>query len=675
MADEAIKILIIEDSITEAYMLSSTLKKNGFDIASSQSLEGGLEILANGQIDLTLLDLSLPDSTGIDSLVKVHAHSPAVPIIVLTGLEDEAVASQALKEGAQDYLIKGQGDTQLLLRSIRYGIERGRAQSALREIEQRFHVLVNGITDYAIFMVDSEGHIVTWNLGAERITGYSEQEAIGKPISIFYPPDEIERGLPELSLKLASEQGRVEDECWRLRKDGSLFWSNVVTTALRDEAGRLRGFSRVARDMTEYKRLERILREKEVMDQKNLLVELLQSVTVSINKAKTIEEALKTCLEQVCTRTKWDLACALNVVAGQTSGLEVKKIWFVEELSLSKLMGNAPESEIVTPAIGLAGEALDRGRPVWSNKVQEDPTLLSDKLITESGARCGFALPVFEGENVTAILEFFSYDLQEPDQPFLELMTNVSRQLEVVIERKRLEEELIRQANELARSNAELQEFAKIAAHDLQEPLRAVQGFVGLLTSRYKSKLDDDAERFFQFIEDAIQRMIKLIKGVLEHSKIGTQAKPKELVDCNAVLEEVKANLAFAIEESHAKISSEALPKVMAHRYLLVQLFQNLISNAIKYRGTSQPIIHVFVEKQGNEWIFSIQDNGIGLEQKYANQIFGMFNRLHGKTEYAGTGIGLAICKKIVEYHGGRIWVKSQPGSGSTFFFSFPASS
>ncbi len=672
LADEP-NILVVEDSPTQERLLRRSLEGSGIHVQSASSLAEALEQLAADGIDLVVLDLSLPDSSGSETVVKLHAHAPNVPIIVLTSSEEESAAAECLQHGAQDFLVKGAADTRALIRSIRYAIEREHAQQALKESEERFHLLVDGATDYAIFMLDAGGRLVTWNVGAERITGYAAEEIIGKHFSMFYTPEDVAQGVPESALKKATAEGRIEDERWRVRKDGSRFWGNTVTTALRDEAGNLRGFARVARDMTARKQAEELLREKEILNQKSTLVELLQSVTVAINKAPSIDEAVRTCLEQVCAHTVWDVACANLVVAVAPEELAVKRIWFAKDEKLAEALPSTGETEFLSAKAGLAGQAWAHGNLVWSAEVKTNPLALEGDALNTVELKSGLALPVVEDGNITAILEFWSRQTQDPDQPFLEVMLNLTKQLEAVIERRRLEEELIRQATELARSNAELQEFAKIAAHDLQEPLRAVQGFVGLLSKRYKGRLDQDADTFIKRIEAAIERMVQLIRAVLEHSKIGMQARALKETDCSEIIQEVLEILETSIEECEAKVEVGSMPPVTADRLLLVQLFQNLVSNAIKYRSANPPVIDISAERRGDDWLFSVKDNGIGIEPRHARRIFGMFSRLHGKTEYAGTGIGLAICKKIVEYHGGNIWVESEVGKGSTFFFTLPA--
>ena len=227
---------------------------------------------------------------------------------------------------------------------------------------------------------------------------------------------------------------------------------------------------------------------------------------------------------------------------------------------------------------------------------------------------------------------------------------------------------------ELKRSNMELQEFAYIASHDLQEPLRAIISFSQLLEEHYSDILDSDGKEYLSFILEGGIRLRKLVRDLLEYSRITTHQKPLKLTDFEKVLKDVKLNLKEAIEESGARITNDPLPKLRVDKSQITQLFQNLIGNAIKFVSQISPQIHVGANQNKSEWIFSVQDNGIGIEEEYYDRIFKIFQRLHTRSEFPGSGVGLAICKKIVERYGGKIWVKSEIGKGSIFYFSIPIS-
>ena len=241
--------------------------------------------------------------------------------------------------------------------------------------------------------------------------------------------------------------------------------------------------------------------------------------------------------------------------------------------------------------------------------------------------------------------------------------------------RKRAEAHLIQKLEELKRSNEELGQFAYLASHDLQEPLRMVSSYTQLLSRRYKGRLDADADEFIAFAVDGASRMQRLIQDLLTFSRVGT--KGKELSDCSSqrALEQALVNLRGAIEDSGARVTHDPLPDVHADEAQLVQLFQNLVGNAIKYQRPGVPEVHVSAVRDGGpRWLFAVRDNGLGIDPQYFERIFGMFQRLHRREEFAGTGIGLAICRKIAERHGSAIAVESEPGKGSTFSFSLAES-
>ncbi|MBI4749072.1 MAG: PAS domain S-box protein [Acidobacteria bacterium] len=235
-----------------------------------------------------------------------------------------------------------------------------------------------------------------------------------------------------------------------------------------------------------------------------------------------------------------------------------------------------------------------------------------------------------------------------------------------------LEQRVIERTAELARSNAELEQFAYIASHDLQEPLRMVASYTQLLAKRYRGKLDQDADEFINFAVDGAVRMQKLINDLLAYSRVKTRGKEFTVTNLEEVLDRVLLSLRLLIEETEAEITHDPLPTVMADALQMGQIFQNLIGNALKFHGEKPPRIHISARQEGKEWIFSFRDWGIGLEPQYAEKIFVIFQRLHNTAEYPGSGIGLAICKRIVERHWGRIWVESEFGNGSTFYFTLP---
>ena len=234
-----------------------------------------------------------------------------------------------------------------------------------------------------------------------------------------------------------------------------------------------------------------------------------------------------------------------------------------------------------------------------------------------------------------------------------------------ITERKKMEEEI-------ARSNKDLEQFAYVASHDLQEPLRAVAGFVSLIQRQLQKSINEKTKEYMKFTVDAVHRMQTLIDGLLEYSRIDTRGKPPEKVDSVKSLENALLSLQASIKESGVKITSDKLPTISIDPLQFTQLFQNLIGNAIKFRSNKQPQVRISASRQGNTWTFAVKDNGIGIESQYAERIFMIFQRLHTHKQYPGTGIGLSLCKKIVERHGGKMWMESEPGKDSTFYFTIP---
>jgi len=311
------------------------------------------------------------------------------------------------------------------------------------------------------------------------------------------------------------------------------------------------------------------------------------------------------------------------------------------------------------------------GRVVW---IHGECQLIRD----ESGRPLflqGVAYDITESKRAQAALEQMHRDLEIMVQQRTAELAKANDLLRAEIaERQLAQEALARQAAELVRSNTELSQFAYVASHDLQEPLRMMASFAQLLAQRYGQRLDADADEFIGFITDGATRMQRLINDLLAYSRVGKGDIAKVWVNCDAVLAVARENLRAVINESGASIDHGALPVVFGNDTQLLQLLQNLIGNAMKFARPETPSeIHVGATKQNDEWLFHVRDNGIGFDPRQSERIFLIFQRLHSRVKYPGTGIGLAICRKIVERHGGRIWAESVPGSGSTFYFTLPA--
>jgi len=486
-----------------------------------------------------------------------------------------------------------------------------RAREALRGSEEKYRMLLDGIHDYAIYMLDPKGMIVSWNAGAERIKGYTTEEIIGKNFSCFYPPEEIEKGKPEEVLRLTTSNDRYEEQGMRVRKDGSQFLASVTLTALRNPSGFLQGFSEISRDLTE--------RSESEVKYRGLL-EAAPDAMVVVNQTGEI--------------------VLLNAQAENQFG------YHRDELLGQKVKNIIPEGfaeRLITDATRTVAEAL----------AQQIGT--------------GIELSGRRKDGTKFPIEIMLSPLESPDGI---LVTAAVRDISV---RRAAEELLVKTVGDLKRSNEELQQFAYVASHDLQEPLRMVASYTQLLEKRYKGQLDSDANEFIAFAVDGCNRMKGLIEDLLAYSRAGMSGQLPCRISGENALGEALTNLRAAVEESGAVVTHDALPTVTTNSTQLTQIFQNLVGNAIKYRGPEPPDIHVSaIRNGGNEWTFSIRDNGMGIDPQYFERIFVIFQRLHGREEFEGTGIGLAVCKKIVEQIGGRIWVESQIKKGSTFYFTLP---
>ena len=488
---------------------------------------------------------------------------------------------------------------------------RKKTEEELRESRKRFRSLVETTSDW-IWEVDRNGVYTYASPKVEALLGYVPEEVIGKTPFDLIPAEEAERLTDLFQAFIDSRKSFQALENTNLHKDGRRVMLETSGVPIFDDSDEFVGYKGIDRDITERKQAEEEIR-RAAQEWKTTFASITDMVSIHDKDGKLLR--VNKAFANVFGAEPEELigkAC-YEVVHG------TKKPW--PECPMKQMLETKKPvvSEFFEPRLGIHLEVS--GSPILNK----------------------------EGEFVA----------------FVHVTKDIT-------ERKRMEEELKQTLAELERSNAELEEFAYVASHDLQEPLRMVASYLQLIERRYKNRLDKDADEFIAFAVDGATRMQKMINKVLLYSRIGKQSKPLRPIDCEDILDQVVANLAASIQESGVIVTRDPLPTVMANDALLIELFQNLIGNAVKFRGKKLPGIHIKAEKKGSDWVFSVRDNGIGVDPRHAERIFQIFQRLHGRNKYPGTGIGLAVCKKIVERFGGRIWVESETGKGSTFYFTIP---
>lgn len=395
---------------------------------------------------------------------------------------------------------------------------------------------------------------------------------------------------------------------------------------------------------------------------------LQYSATRVLAEAPNAEQATYRLLKSICSMLNWP-AAAFWRVNDDAQVLHCAQT-HSESAALESLMARLCK-ESFPRGVGLPGNIWKNEAPQWIPEISACPPLHGTVSPVAAGLRSAIGFPIRFNGQVCGVMEFFKEVREDVDDRFLEMLDGLGSQIGQFLERKQAEEQFRKASADLERSNTELQQFAYVASHDLTEPLRMVVSYLQLLQSSSRGKLDAESQQFVAYAVDGARRLQVLIADLLSYARVNS-GRPFEPVDCEAVIERARDNLGLRIQETGAVIEHTPLPTVTGDASQLTQVFQNLLSNAIKFRGPAPLRIRVSAKPANGEWLFSIQDNGIGLDPKHAERIFVLFQRLHTRQEYSGTGIGLAICKKVIERHGGRIWVESNPGDGATFFFTLP---
>jgi PAS domain S-box-containing protein len=497
-------------------------------------------------------------------------------------------------------------------------------------------LLVENVLDYAILLLDLEGHVLTWNKGAELLTGYSPSEIIGQHFSIFFSAKDIEAGKPAHELLAAEEKSRFEDESWRVRKDGSQFWANVVVTALRDEMGQLRAFGKVTRDFTKRKRDEE--------DKFRMAVESAPNAMVMINVDGQIV--------LVNSQTEKMFGYPRIELLGQS----------VELLVPDKFRDNHPAyraSYFNNPQI----RAMGAGRDLFGRRKDGSEFAIEIGLNPVQTAEGQFV--------ISAIVDVTERKRSE----------QIIRELNDTLEQRVLE-----RTAQLEAVNKELDAFSYSVSHDLRAPLRAIDGFSRIVVEDYGDALPAEGKAYLQKVRDNTRQMGQLVDDLLTFARLGRHPLTMQAVTPDEVVRRCLDEMTKEQRGRQVAVVIGDLPCCHADPALLKQVWTNLLSNALKYtrkRATARIEIGCRTEPRlaangqksspesaGPEMVYFVKDNGVGFDMKYVGKLFGVFQRLHRAADYEGTGVGLAIVQRIIQRHGGRIWGEATPNEGATFSFT-----
>lgn len=663
----ALRILHLEDNLNDAELVQATLEGEGIpcDVVLVENRADFVSYLEKDGFDLVLADYTLPSFDGLSALAIAKERCPDLPFIFVSGVMGEELAIETLKSGATDYVLKSRLSrivpaVRRALKEVEERSERKKAEGAFEGLQRQNELILRSVGE-GILGLDSGGNHTFVNPAAAAMLGYEMKELIGKSAHEIWHHSRADGSLyPEkdcpiyMSYKSGGVHRVRDDVFWK--KDGRSFPVAYTSTPI-VENGKLVGAVVTFRDITERK-----LTEEELKGHREHLEELVEARTSELREIneqlqQEISERVRVEKQVRLISERLEFLLTSNPAVIYTSGVDDDFATTFITRNVVEVLGYKPQELLDTPSFWkdhIHPEDLRRLSPELSRFFEQGRHKMEYRFKCKDG---GYLWIYDEAQLIR----------DESGKP----IETIGFMMDVT-DHKRAEEELKCLTDELKRSNSDLQQFAYSASHDLQEPLRVVAGFVRLLEKRYKGKLDEKADEFIGYTIDGVKRMQMLVKDLLAYSQVGTKGKTFTPTSCSEALEQALFNLRAAIEESGVALTYDPMPTVMADPSQLSRLFQNLIGNAVKFRSKEPLKIHVSAEQKGNEWVFSVNDNGIGINPKDFERIFIVFQRLHNVEEYEGTGIGLSICKKIVERHGGRIWVESEIGKGSTFHFTIP---
>lgn len=636
-----LRILIVEDDLVDRKLLERLLAQSSLgacEVQKTDRLEGALELLQDHSFDIVLLDLGLPDSQGMDSVVRLQEQSPPTPIIVLSGLDDANVATQAVQIGVQDFLIKGQVDASLLMRAIRYALERKKAERQLQEAERRYRTIFEN-SAVAIMMVDEKRQLISWNKFTEQLLLMTEDQLLGRQIKEFYPESEWQK-IRALSVRRRGMDHHLETKM--IRGDGATIDVDISLSVVHDSEGRVTGSIGVIQDITERVRIHEILDRK----QKNLeaIFDAAPLGMLLVNQQMRVVRANGT-IRQMSGKGYPDVighdACqAAGCIHGVSDGCG----WRKTQSGCASAEAPSPPLEDGCLLRRTIQTVLASGQPVRGVEVR--PTLNE------------------EGE---AAQPWLSVSV-EPVH--LDGVLHVVVALNDVTDRKRAEEEL--------KDTMEMKsQFVSTVSHELRTPLTSMKEAVIIVLDEMAGKLNKDQKRFLDIAKRNIDRLGRLIDDVLDFQKLNSGKMKFNMQENNiaTVVEEAYTTMQPQAAKGKVDLVVEVEPHLPAAVYdadRIMQVLTNLISNAIKFTPEGGRVL-VAVQRRDEQLVIRVSDTGYGIPKEDLPKLFSRFFRVYrpGK-EIKGTGLGLAIVSKIVAGHGGRIEVESELEKGTTFTVILP---